>query len=131
MRKILESATKNKIQFELNEKDNYGNCLLLRAIDRNNTEMVKLIIDYANKNKIQLELNEKDIENYNHGEKDDKELIKSILEIKSEIIRLLLDNKNEKKLNITFLGSNSVLLKRFNEEQQIQLDGTFFFLIFN
>jgi len=41
------------------KKNKYGDYPLLVACDKNNNEMVQLLIDYANKNNIILELYEK------------------------------------------------------------------------
>jgi len=43
----------------LNEKNKYGDYPLLVACDKNNNEMVQLLIDYAKENNIILKLNEK------------------------------------------------------------------------
>jgi len=54
---ILENATKNDINLNLNETSKDGNYPLLYCIQSNNSEMVKLLIDYAISRRITLKIN--------------------------------------------------------------------------
>lgn len=47
------------IVIDINEKDGDGNFPLIKAIDKNNIEIVKLLMDYADHNNIELNINEK------------------------------------------------------------------------
>ena len=82
---------KKKIILELNEKDNIGWYPLLKATDKNNIEMVQLLIDYATENKIILELNEKD--DYGYYPLLDATYFDDI-----EMIKLLIDYANKNKI---------------------------------
>jgi len=53
---ILKYAYNNIIILDINERDNYGNTLLVWSI-RNNIEMAKLIIEYADRNNIFININ--------------------------------------------------------------------------
>jgi len=69
----------------LNQKGNkFGDNSLLKAIRKNNTDIVQLLIDYANKNNIILELNEKNKEG-------DYPLLLAIIKNNVDIVQLLID----------------------------------------
>jgi len=91
----------------------------------NNIEMVELLLDYATNNNIKLELKESMLDStILVFHKKRKGLIKSISEIKTDIIWLLDINRNNNRLNIVFntkdniLDSNkSPLFKLFERER--------------
>ena len=49
---ILRNSTKKRKILELNEEDNFGKYPLYLAIDKNNIEIVQLLIEYANQHHI-------------------------------------------------------------------------------
>jgi len=117
---LMAYAKENHIILNLNEKKyckNFSNLVemgilnfkeihsngtypLLEAINKNNVEMVKLLLDYASKNDIIIELNEKD-------EDGDYPLLVAVNKNKFELVKLLVDYAN----------TNHVILK-FDEREK-------------
>ncbi|OUM68004.1 hypothetical protein PIROE2DRAFT_58395 [Piromyces sp. E2] len=125
----MEYADDKHIILNINDRNKYGNYPLLWAIIKNNTELVQLIIDYAIRHNIILILNDKDIQDkisifrfmYDNDEDNNIDYnsifrmnivrrILSILDIKEDIIKLLLLNMN--KICILF-SDNGKLLEKF------------------
>jgi len=79
----------------LNKKDRNGNYVLLKAINKKNIEIIKLLIEYANENNIILDLNEKNKYRY-------YPILEAINKNNIEIIKLLIlyANKNNIAFNI-------------------------------
>ncbi|KAG4095331.1 ankyrin repeat-containing domain protein [Neocallimastix lanati (nom. inval.)] len=101
-RQTLENAEKNYIYLNINQKDKDGLYPLSKAIKNNNINIVKLLINYGVKNKIILNFNENDMEKG--------------FSINNNIINLLYNCLNEKKINITFRNKNkSELREKFEK----------------
>jgi len=84
---LLNYGKKHNIIFDINEKDEKGNCILLEAIIKDNVDMVKLLIDYSNNHNIILNINEKNI----YGVYP---LIMAIYRGNSDIVKILIDYCN-------------------------------------
>jgi len=52
VKSILKKSTENKKILKLNDKNEYGEYPLLKAIYKNNIEIVQLLIEYANQHQI-------------------------------------------------------------------------------
>jgi len=87
---ILNEANQMNAIFNINKKDTNGGYPLLWVVEKDNIEMVKLIIDYANNNNIILDINGKNIE------KGKYPLYFAVCNHNVEMIKLLIDYANKK-----------------------------------
>jgi len=122
---IIDYSNRKNIVLDINAKDNDGDYPLLWSTIYNNIERINILFDYANKNNLKLFINEKDIVNIINRFLRSGILsllhqgnIKSISEIKSEIIELFNRKVKENKLIITFT-ENSVMKQRFNKPSSL------------
>ena len=86
----IKKSTKDKKILKLNEKED-GNYSLLRAISKNNIDIVQLLIEYALQHQIILELNEKNFFR-------DYPLFCAISNNNIEIFQLLMEYANQYKI---------------------------------
>jgi len=114
---LINYANKRNVILEINDKDNKGLYPLLIAISmRNDPEMVKIILEYASKNNIIVKLKENELMNSILSVL--KVGIKSISDIKPEIIKLLYKYNKDGIIDITF-EDNSELAKKFAENNEL------------
>jgi len=109
---IIDYANKNNITLKVNEQSVDKASPLILAIANDDIEMVKSVIDYAKEKDIILKLNEKDLEYVIANNQNI--VVENINEIDKEIIELLIQNKNNNRINVEFDDSNE-LLKEFEE----------------
>ena len=81
------------------KKNKYGNFPLLKAIENNNTENVKILMKYANKNKIILNINDKNKQ---------KLYLLVIANINNnyDIIKLLVEYSNDHRMELNISKKN-------------------------
>jgi len=117
-RLIIEYAEEKKVILEINESNNSGNYPLLWAVIKNNIELIQLIINYADRHDIILIINENDVIEKIENCRNNNAIIpllgntkrNSLIGINVDIINLLFQNHNVKRVNI--IGENNELLKR-------------------